>query len=480
MTRLSAAASPIVPDIRIPLCGPSNRGASVQSDSQRSVNLFPVKAERQGEKALVHLRGRPGLALHCTLPRTKIRGRHVIDDRYFAVAGARIYEVYEDGTYREWGKLNTTSGKVSMADILGVLVIGDGTGFYGLTLATGVLAKVSGSPIGRFCAFFNQRILYVEADSGRVWYSNLSEPDVDVLQFFTAEGLPDDIVALVVTEDQIWLLGGGSAEPWYDSGDTNNPFQRIQGGVVYSGCAFGDTALRLDNSVWWVERDAQGIGIVRRSQGFTPVRVSTSPVERFTATATNLSAFGYQEEGSLQYVLNADQGTWAFDLKEQEWHERAWLNRTTGVQERARAETHAFAYGMHLVTDYESGKIYRQSLSLHSDDGQEIRRTRTTSIISFDGASAIIDELFIDFATGVGLDGAGQGTDPKVMLRYSHDGVTWSDEMEADLGKRGAFSTQVRFHRLGLGRDWVFEVSVSDPVLTEMLGASARVRVGRR
>ncbi len=468
-------------DITVPLVGASNEGVNRQADSQRTINLFPVKMEREGEKVRWHLVGTPGLALHTTLPRSPIRGEHVVDGRYFCIAGARIYEIYGNGSYREWGRINSTSGKVSMADLLGVLVIGDGTGFYGLTLATGVVDRISDAPRGRFCVFFNSRILYHERDTGRVWYSALNDAtSVPDLNYFTAERLPDDITAIVTTEDQIWLIGEGSTETWFDSGDTDNPFQPINGGVVYSGCQMPDTALRLDNSVWWVEQDEHGRGIVRRSQGFTPARVSTAPVERFTATATNMSAFGYQEQGRTFFVLNADQGTWAYDLKDNEWHERAWLNRLTGEQERGRPETHAYAYGLHLVSDYENGRVYSMSLDHRDDAGQEIRRTRVTGHVDFDARSVIIDELYIDIAAGVGLDGVGQGTDPKVMLRYSTDGITFSNELMGDLGGIGKYGQLVRFFGLGLGRDWVFEVSVSDPVAVTILGASARVRIGFR
>jgi hypothetical protein len=465
-------------NVPIPIVGSSNQGRVSKIESQRAVNWYPVIPEKEGQKP--SLRTRPGLLAHCTLPRTPIRGMHVYNDRAFAVAGPRIYEIYTDGTYKEWGKINTTTGKVTMASLLNIIVIGDGTGYFALNLTSGLVAKITGAPRGRFCRFFNQRILFQELDSGRVYYSELNDAtDVPALNFFTAEGLPDQIEAIETTEDQIWLVGADSTEPWYDSGDADNPFQRIGGGVVYSGTRSGDTVLRLDNSIWWVEKDKEGQGIVRRTQGFNPVRVSTSAVERFTATATNLSAYSYQEDGHSFYVLNADEGTWAFDVKTREWHERAWLNAATGIQERARPEIHIFALGLHLVSDYATGKIYKQSLAYLSDDGQEIRRTRITPHMDMAGRNILLDELYLDFATGQGLV-TGQGSDPKVMLRYSTDGVTFSNELSAPLGKMGEYGTRVRFHRLGLGRDWTLEISVSDPVVSELMGAEARVRIGRR
>jgi hypothetical protein len=461
------------------LVGPSNEGVTSKVESQRSINFYPVKPEREGERP--HLRGRPGLAEHCTLPYTKFRGGLEFDGRAFLVFGSRIYEVYEDGTYVELNHIASTEGKVTMAVLLQTIIIGDGSGYYSFNLATGALNAITDAPRGRFCVFFNQRILY-QGENGQVFYSELNDPtDIPGLNFFTAESLPDEIVAITTSEEQILLHGSDSTEPWYDSGDADNPFQRVPGGVVHSGCAFPDTALRLDNAAWWVEKDKNGLGIVRRLQGATPLRVSTSAVERFLKDATNVSAFSYQEEGHTFYCLNSDQGSRCFDLKTNEWHERAWLNRNTGEQERQRPEGHLFAFGnTHLVADYENGKVYRQSLEYHSDAGQEIRRTRISPHANTDGKQIIIDELFLDFATGVGLDGSGQGTDPQVMLRVSKDGASFGYERSASLGKIGEYRKRARFHRLGKGTDWLLEISVSDPVIAALMSGDVKARIGNR
>jgi hypothetical protein len=81
-----------------------------------------------------------------------------------------------------------------------------------------------------------------------------------------------------------------------------------------------------------------------------------------------------------------------------------------------------------------------------------------------------VGELWIDFAAGVGLDGAGQGTDPTVMVRAAPEGVSFGVERTENLGAIGEYDTQVRFFDFGTGRKWVFEVSTSDPVFSGMKG----------
>jgi hypothetical protein len=66
------------------------------------------------------------------------------------------------------------------------------------------------------------------------------------------------------------------------------------------------------------------------------------------------------------------------------------------------------------------------------------------------------------------------------MLRVSGDGVSFGSELTAPLGAIGEYATQVRFFDLGLGRDWVLEISVSDPVFAGLMGGEVVYKVGRR
>jgi hypothetical protein len=83
-----------------------------------------------------------------TLAGTPQRGWHVHNGRLFVVAGARVYEVYADGSSREWGKINSVRDRVSMASLLNVIVIGDGAGYYALDLDAGTVAAIADAPRG--------------------------------------------------------------------------------------------------------------------------------------------------------------------------------------------------------------------------------------------------------------------------------------------------------------------------------------------
>jgi hypothetical protein len=59
----------------------------------------------------------------------------------------------------------------------------------------------------------------------------------------------------------------------------------------------------------------------------------------------------------------------------------------------------------------------------------------------------------------------GQGQNPMAMLECSNDGgKTYGHEHTGSAGKMGEYSRRLRFNRLGLSRDRVHRLTVSDPV----------------
>lgn len=60
-----------------------------------------------------------------------------------------------------------------------------------------------------------------------------------------------------------------------------------------------------------------------------------------------------------------------------------------------------------------------------------------------------------------------------VDFRYSKDGGhNWSDWRKLPMGQTGDFVKTLQARRLGIGRQWVFDVRVTDPVKADILAAS--------
>ena len=68
------------------------------------------------------------------------------------------------------------------------------------------------------------------------------------------------------------------------------------------------------------------------------------------------------------------------------------------------------------------------------------------------------------------------GVNPQIMLTWSNDeGHTWSNEHWRDIGKIGKYETRVVWRRLGISRDRVYEIRITDPVKIAIIGATIEI-----
>jgi hypothetical protein len=476
--------------VRFPgFIGPSYTLQSVNVDCQRCVNLFPeVNALGTGkEKEVAALVPTPGLRLLLTLPKSPVRGIwRASTGQLFAVGGEKLYSISSGWVATEIGSLNSASGHVSIADNGEHVVIVDGEDGYVWTIDSSTFAEITDPdfPGADQVTFQDGYFIFNKINSPQFFISGLNDVTLDALDIASAEGSPDNLVGLTSCNQALWLFGSQSTEVFYNSGDADFPFARMQGAVLDVGCSAPFSIQKLEGSVYWLGGDATGSGIIYRTQGFSRERISTPAIESVIRELTTdqiaeARAWTYQQGGHLFYCLSlpgAD-STWVYDASTQLWHERCYLNLWS--LERHRADCHAVAYGINVVGDYETGAIYELDPDTNTDNGISIKRLRASPHFS-EGMTLIRhNAIQIDMETGVGTSGTGQGTNPQLMLRYSDDGGhTWSSERWADVGPIGKTKTRVIFRRLGASRDRVYEVSMTDPVKVVFIGAELNVEQG--
>ena len=286
---------------------------------------------------------------------------------------------------------------------------------------------------------------------------------------------------MIADHRELWLFGESTTEVWFDSGDVDFPFSRIDGAFMEVGCSAAASVAKIDNSIYWLGNDERGNGTVWRANGYTPSRLSTHAIEHQLSTYSRIDdakAFAYQQAGHSFYVLTFPTAnrTWAYDVATGLWHERAWHD-SAGIQHRHRANCFASFAGRLLVGDWENGNIYALDLDTYTDNGDAIHRIRVSPHISHpDYRWLFFASLQVDLESGVGLV-EGQGSDPQAMLQWSDDGAhTWSNERWASIGAMGHYKCRTAWNRLGKSRDRVFRLSITDPVKVIILGASADVR----
>lgn len=469
--------------------GPSYLHQSKNVDAQTCVNLYPeVHPLGTGkEREVASLLSTPGLQLRVTLDNAPVRGLITASNgTLFAVGGEKLFSINSSWVATELGSLNTFQGFVSMADNGSYLFITDGTNGYTLNLSTSAFAVVTDGDYyaSDLVTFLDGYFLFNRTGTGQFFFSGLNDITFDATDIATVEGSPDDLVGLITLKQYVYMFGTRSVEVFYNTGDADNTFQRVQGARLEVGCASAPhTIQKLLDTIYWLGGDDNGDGIIYRMNGFQYDRISTPSIEAIIrdidkTLLSQARAWTYQQGGHGFYCINLPgvKRTWCFDTSTGYWHERTYkgVNET----ERHRVDCHAVFNGKNVVGDYETGAVYTLEPEVYTDNGQEIIRERTAPHVSQGLKRIFHHSLQIDMETGVGLT-SGQGSDPQVMLDYSDDGGhSWSNERWASAGKIGQRLARVKFNRLGSSRDRVYRVRISDPVKVALIGAELEVTSG--
>lgn len=466
--------------MKIGLVGPSYQERSLPFDAQRTVNLFPVIDETGQGKEISALYGTPGLALFTTVGIGPIRGEFSsTNGRAFTISNTQLFEISSTGISTLRGTLTSDISIVSIDENTTQLAICDGTDIYILEYATNVFTKVVLPFTPALTLTYLDGYFIANTTLGQFYVSDLQDGlNWPALNFATAESSPDGLVRVFGSLGQLWLQGDRTTEVWYNSGDVDFPFAKIQGANLQTGIAAAHSVVNMDNTIIWLGKSKDGQGIVYRATGYTPQRISTFAIEyaiNKSLDLSNIRAYTYQQDGHIFYVMTGGnlETTLVYDAATQQWHERAALE-ADGLYSTHKGTTSMYAFGKHLVGDKTSGNVYHMSLDYYDDAGTEIRAKRVFTHLNNEGKSFSINELQVDYEYGVGLT-LGQGSDPMVWLRVSEDGGrTWGSEFLASIGKIGEYKARCAWRRLGGTEDQLtFEVTITDPVKRSICGAYA-------
>jgi len=502
--------------MKTPILGSSYVARSVNAADNRMINLFP-EVIPEGGKEPGFLNRAPGLELLQSVGSGPIRAlwAHQTNGAdFYVVSGTEVYKMTStSATPVKLGDI-IDGGPVSIADNGTQLFFACNGPSYIYNEATNEFKQITDPdfPGAVTVGYLDGYFVFNEPNSQRVWVTALLDgTSIDPLDFASAEGSPDGLVAVNVDHREAWLFGTDSVEVWYDVGGTDFPLQRIQGAFNEIGCVAAFSIAKLDNSLFWLGTDARGQGIVYKANGYTGQRVSTHAIEYAIAQYGNISdalAYTYQQEGHGFYVLTfpSANATWVYDAATQAWHERAGL--VNGAFTRHRSNCQCNFGGETIVGDFENGNIYKYSLEVYSDNGDAQKWLRSWRAIPT-GQNTLKrtaqHSLQLDAESGVGLNGftteqvfflvtqAGDNiitengnylatditssiiADPQVMLRWSDDGGhNWSNEHWTSMGGIGRFGQRIMWRRLGMTtriRDRVYEVSGTDPVKIAIMGA---------
>jgi hypothetical protein len=309
---------------------------------------------------------------------------------------------------------------VSIAGDGNEMVIANGTGLYrtdGVGLTTIAFPDAAGVSS---VAYLGGYLIGSRTGSQKFYWSGILDGTTwNALSFASAERAPDNLVALTVVGDELWLFG--------------------QAGRLYSkGCRSKDTVVVADNTAFWVGND----GIVYRGSAI-PQRVSDFGIEERIANTAPLAlkAWTFTFEGHSFYVLTTVDGTFAYDISTSEWAEFTSYGRTGW-----RAHVGAMLpNGTVVAGDDTTGALWKLTRTTLTDNGDAILKLFTAGTPAA-GKGFALDNVELDMATGL----ATTGLDPVIKMRRSRDGgLTWTNWRPASVGKSGNYGKRVTWRRLG-------------------------------
>ena len=471
--------------MKTPILGSAYVARSVNAADNRMVNLFP-EVVPEGGKEPAFLQRAPGLNFLQTIGTGPIRGlwaHQTNGSDFYVVSGNGFYKVTGlTATPRLLGTVIGT-GPVSIADNGTQLFIAANGPSYIYNEVTDTFGPITDPdfPGAVTVSYLDGYFVFNEPNSQKIWVTQLLDgTSIDPLDFASAEGSPDGVVAVLTDHRELWVFGTDTAEVWYNTGGLDFPLTRIQGAFNEIGCAAPYSVAKMDNQIYWLGKDARGQGIVYRAAGYMGQRISTHAIEWQMQEYPDLSdavGYTYQQDGHSFYVLNFPTAntTWVYDVATGAWHERAAFSN--GEFYRHRGNNMCSFNGNIIIGDYENGNIYTFDLNVYADNGQPQKWLRSWRALPT-GANNLTrtaqHAMQLDCETGVGIN-SGQGSNPQAMLRWSDDGGhTWSNEHWKSMGRIGRFGFRTIWRRLGMTlkiRDRVYEVSGTDPVRIYIMGA---------
>lgn len=485
----------------------SNPGIDPHAGVARLINCYAISAGKEGKQP-VNLTAIPGLGSWSPTSGGGCRALIPLGNTLYAVCGRSVYALDTAGTATLIGAIPST-GFVSWSmnrqqPYQQIMISCDGLSFV---LQNRVLTQISNENLGPAFANAFMDGFSIAALSGQLGKFQWSSPDEatewNALDFATAEKNADGLMGIGVAGNVLTLIGERSTEFFQNTGNADNQFVRMNAtgtGCIAKRSVRSVTILRPDlitDTLMWVAADKDGspAGVIMQAD-YTAKKVSPEALDRVIEAEpdkASISATSYVDRGHGFYVLSGTDWTWVYDTATDLWHERS----SSGGRWRV---SHICQFGGMLIAgDATTGELYRMRHDIYEEDGEPLVVTVQVPPLHAYPERIEYSRVWLDVVPGVGLNGRPwggadstevtadesiptadetlpsgyQNTYPQIMMRYSHDGVTWSAERRSSIGRHGQRQTRVYWNRLGTapshGRTYQFRASAA--VLKTFLGA---------
>lgn len=430
--------------MKVEFVGPDARDPdNWQAASCRLVNCY--REPSQG-KTRYTVKSDLGLSSFASVSGVFFRAMAEIGGNLYAASGSALQKIDTSGGVTSLGA-TADGAEASIAGNNGNVTLCIGGNYYvwnGTTLSSPTPGAFSA--FGSLDYIGNYTVL-TEKGGRRFQWSGLADPaTLPGLNFSTADGKDDAIIRCAAINGALYIFKEKSHEIWYVTGQSGaSAFERQAGGVNDPGLlSFGLLAKVPGATAFFVGSDGK-VYIV----GVGPV--SIPPVETAIKTLTPDRCLCWEDEGHVMCAITfKDAPAWVYDLSTGEWHERAQDVTLDPWQASDSAKM-----GGNWFVGRAGGAVLKLSRT-NADADLPMVRAMVSRTLDNDGKLIRLAELELFLRSGFAAG--------SVEMRLSQDnGHTWGMWRKKSWAV-GEYAPRMIWRALGMARQWVVEVRISDPV----------------
>lgn len=425
--------------------------ASQKTDLLRIHNM--IVGQNKASPTGSTYRGRPGSVAYDTLGlgpiRKMFRQQGALGGAFLTVSGSDLYVGALDvGNVGSFGVNFAASNDRVVVVASGQAWRTDGANLNLIVMPNDVPGyEGSAAPVSSV-RFINGFFLLSITGTQRFYWIQPGANDPDALDFASAERIPDYIISIALSGDEIWMLGGEGEEVFAVTTDTEAPFQSIIGRAYSAGCADIDSVSEIGTVLAWVSKQRT----VVVAQG-SPQPISDDAIAEILYGEASFKAWNFQLGGHSYYVLTTPSITLVFDFNPQKWYRWSSYERDPW-----RLAAGAQMGDIVVGGDSEGGELSRLGFDLNTDAG-DIMIRELSGTVDNPGPPAPCSSVTLRTIVGYG------GT---LEMKWSDDqGKSFSAWRQIPLGGTGQYSTDAIARSLGLinrpGRGFVWRYSGDTP-----------------
>jgi hypothetical protein len=376
---------------------------------------------------------------------------------HYRVMGSKLVSVSSTGVITELGDVGNDNKLVTLDYSFDRLAIASNQNLFYWDGST--LTQVTDPDLGVVLDVVWVDGYFMTTDGEFLVVTDLLDPtSVNPLKYGSSEADPDPIVSIMKVKNEVYALNKHTIEVFDNVGGSLFPFQRIEGAQVQKGCVGTHACCEFLDTIAYIGSARNEQVSVYAIQGSTPIRISTSEVDKLLSELTDDQLSGVlvearKDKDSERLYVHLPDRTLVYDSKTSEalgssaWH--ILTSSETGFSQY-RARNFVWVHNKHYAGDPQSSKLGYLDDTVSSHWGDRVRWEMSTPIIYNEGNGAVIHSLELVSLTGR----VAAGASPEISTSYSYDGLSFSTPSTISAGTDGQYNKRLMWRRQGKMRNW--------------------------